>query len=121
MHLQKFSCHYFPKYNLSLMKYFSRDKTNDGLPDPFGPLNEAVPFSIEEASRQGSECSAKLASVVDSGKKCRATYVIATPEQKTKIGKSAAEPEWYNKSNTSFREGHAGHVKSERVEDHLLT
>ena len=92
---------------MSLIKYFSHEKTEDGLPDPSGPLNEAVATFFNRRSEQGSECSAK---VVDSGKKRRATYMIATPEQKTKIGKSAAEPEWYNKSNTSFREGHAGHV-----------
>ena len=95
---------------MSLIKYFSREKTEDGLPDPSGPLNEAVATFFNRRSEQGSECSAKLASVVDSGKKRRATYMIAMPEQKTKIGKSAAEPEWYNKSNTSFCEGHAGHV-----------
>ena len=37
------------------------------------------------------EVSAQLASVDDSGKKRRATYMIATPEQKAKIGKYAAE------------------------------
>ena len=54
MHSRKISCHYFPKYNMSLMKYFSREKTKDGLPDPSGPLNEAVPSSIEEASKEVS-------------------------------------------------------------------
>ena len=51
MHSRNFSCHYFPKYNMSLMKYFSREKTKD---DPSGPLNEAVPSSIEEASKEVS-------------------------------------------------------------------
>ena len=74
---------------MSLLKYFSRVKTKDGLPDPCGPLNEAVPSSsIEEANK---EVSAQLASVDDSGKKRRATYMIATLEQKAKVGKYAAE------------------------------
>jgi len=44
---------------MSLLKYFSRVKTKDGLPDPTGPLSEMVPStSIEEANK---EVSAELA------------------------------------------------------------
>lgn len=74
---------------MSLLKYFNRVKTKDGLPDPYGPLNEAVPSSsIEEANK---EVSAQFALVDDSGKKRCATYMIATLEQKAKVGKYAAE------------------------------
>ena len=70
---------------MSLLKYFSHVKTKDGLPDPSGPLNEAVPSSsIEEANK---EVSAQLALVNDSGR----NVVIAMLEQKAKIGKYAAK------------------------------
>ena len=54
--------------NMSLLKYFSRVKTKDGLPDPTGPLSKVVPSTlIEEANK---EVSAELTSVdPDSGKK----------------------------------------------------
>ena len=53
---------------MSLLKYFSRVKTKDGLPDPTGPLSKVVPSTlIEEANK---EVSAELTSVdPDSGKK----------------------------------------------------
>ena len=76
-------------FKMSLLKFFSRVKTKDGFPDPSGPLSEAVPSSsIEEANK---EVSAQLALVDDSGKKRRAAYMIATLEQKAKVGKYAAE------------------------------
>ena len=59
------------------------------MPDPSGPLNEAVPSSsIEKVNK---EVSAQLASVDDSGKKHHATCMIAVLEQKAKVGKYAAE------------------------------
>ena len=74
---------------MSLMKYFSCEKTKDSLLDPSGSLNEAVPSSsIEEANK---EVNAQLALVDYSGKKRRAIYMIATLEQKAKIGNYATE------------------------------
>ena len=74
---------------MSLLQYFSFEKTKDGLPDPSGPLNEAVSSSsIEEANK---EVSAQLAIVDDSGKKRHAAYMIATLEPKAKIKKYAAK------------------------------
>ena len=72
-------------FNISLLKYFSSVKIKDGLPDPSGPLNEAVPSSLNEEANK--EVSAQLASVHYSGKKRRATYMIATLEQKAKVEK----------------------------------
>ena len=59
------------------------------MPDPSDPLNEAVPSSsIEEVNK---EVNAQLASVDDRGKKRRATCMIATLEQKAKVGKYATK------------------------------
>ena len=66
---------------------------------------------------------AQLASVDDSGKKRRATYMIAKPEQKAKIGKYAAEI-GTTKAIRHFAKDMPAMFKrkySERVEDHLLT
>lgn len=68
---------------MSLLKCFSHVKIKDGLPDPSGPLSEFVPSLIEDTNK---EVSARLALVDDSGKKCHAACMIATLEQKAKVG-----------------------------------
>ena len=68
---------------MALFKYFKREKN---LPDPQGPLSEAVPStSIEEANK---EVKAEL---TEKCGKARAPYMVATSEQKAKVGKYAAE------------------------------
>ena len=72
-----------------LLKYFNHVKTKDSsLPDPSGPLSKKVPAtSIEGANK---EVNAHL-SQQSNGGKCRAPYVIVTPEQKARVAKYAAE------------------------------
>ena len=75
---------------ITLLKYFSvkREQRGEGsgLPDPQGPLCKTVPSaSIEEANEQvKAELKEKC------GKAC-APYIVATPEQKAKVGKYVAE------------------------------
>ena len=75
---------------MALLKYFSlkheqRGKRS-GLPDPQGPLCKIVPSaSIEEANEQ-----VKLELKEKCGK-ARAPYMVATPEQKAKVGKYVVE------------------------------
>ena len=71
----------------SLFKYFKRKERSDCLPDPYGPLNKQVPSSsIEEANKEVDICY----KTTDKDKK-RSPYNYATPEQKAKLGKYAAE------------------------------
>ena len=68
---------------MALFKYFKRERN---LPDPQGPLSEAVPStSIEEANK---EVKAEL---TEKCGKARAPYMVATSEQKAKVGKYTAE------------------------------
>ena len=72
---------------MALFKYFKRERRHDCLPDPHGPLNKQVPSSsIEEANKEVDICY-KATNV----EKKRSPYNFATPEQKAKIGKYAAE------------------------------
>ena len=67
---------------MALFRYFKREKS---LPDPQGPLSGKVPStSIEEANKE-------VKAVSDKCGKERAPYMVATPEQKAKVGKYAAE------------------------------
>ena len=75
---------------MALLKYFSvkREQRGEraGLPDPQGPLCKAVPSaSIEEANEHVK------AELKEKCGKVRAPYMVATPEQKAKVGKYAAE------------------------------
>ena len=66
-----------------MFKYFKSEKN---LPDPQGPLSEAVPStSVEEANK---EVKAEL---TEKCGKVHAPYMVATPEQKAKVGKYAVE------------------------------
>ena len=67
---------------MALFKYFKHDKS---LPDPQNTLSEKVPStSIKEANKEVKAISDKC------GKE-HAPYMVATPEQKAKVGKYAAE------------------------------
>ena len=72
---------------MALLKYFKREKLHDSLQDPHGSLNKQVPSSsIEEANKEVDICYKAT-----NTKKKRSPYSFATPEQKAKIEKYAAE------------------------------
>ena len=67
---------------MALFIYFKREKS---LLDPQGLLSETVPStSIEEANKEVKAESDKCGNVW-------LPYMVATPEQKAKVGKYAAE------------------------------
>ena len=67
---------------MALLIYFKGEKS---LPDPQSPLIETVPSTlIEEANKEIKAESDKCGNVY-------APYMVATPEQKAKVGKYAAE------------------------------
>ena len=85
----------------------------DGSPNNFGPLSEpAVPFL------QLKKHISKLALVDEDGvKKCQAAYMIATLNQKAKVGRFATE-----KGTTNTIRHFANEMSNlkEGMEDHLL-
>ena len=66
---------------VSLLNYFKRETPRNSLPDLHGPLS-----SIEEVNKEVDICYKAT-----STEKKRSPYNFATPEQKAKIGKYAAE------------------------------
>ena len=69
---------------MALFRYFKREKNN--LPDPHGPLAQSVPSTSIEAA------NSEVRSVIESqNNKKRGQYAKYTPEQKSMIGKRAAE------------------------------
>ena len=70
-----------------LLNCFKRETPRNSLLDPHGPLNKQVPSSsIEEANKEVDICYKATSTA-----KKRSPYSFATPEQKAKIGKYAAE------------------------------
>ena len=76
---------------MSILKYFHPVKQKPDLPDPSGPLSQAVPPTAIAAANVKVAEALNDAEVKKSASRARGTYSFLTSAQKYEVGKRAAE------------------------------